>query len=204
MLKNVALKGIELAVNRYLELDPDCIQDIAQLSGKVVQIQITDWNLQWFIQLTKSGLDFSAEAPATPDTIVSGKLFDLFNLGVNKGSNEALFSTSVDISGDSALGEKIRDIFSRLDIDWEEHLSRFTGDIIAYKLGSTARSIFKSGKNAADALSLNVKEFLQSESKQLASRPEVEQFVEAVSTLRDDVDRAEARINRYLNKKRAS
>ena len=42
----------------------------------------------------------------------------------------------------------------------------------------------------------NVREYLQEESRDAPSRYEVEQFSAGVSTLRDDVDRIEARLNR--------
>jgi ubiquinone biosynthesis protein UbiJ len=41
----------------------------------------------------------------------------------------------------------------------------------------------------------NIREYLQEESRDAPSRYEVDRFADEVSTLRDDVDRLEARIN---------
>ena len=42
----------------------------------------------------------------------------------------------------------------------------------------------------------NIREYLQEESRDATSRYEVDRFATNVNTLRDDVDRLEARINR--------
>jgi ubiquinone biosynthesis protein UbiJ len=42
----------------------------------------------------------------------------------------------------------------------------------------------------------NIREYLQEESRDAPSRYEVDKFAADVSTLRDDVDRIESRINR--------
>jgi ubiquinone biosynthesis protein UbiJ len=44
----------------------------------------------------------------------------------------------------------------------------------------------------------NIREYLQEEGRDAPSRYEVDAFSSNVSTLRDDVDRVEARLNRLL------
>jgi ubiquinone biosynthesis protein UbiJ len=45
----------------------------------------------------------------------------------------------------------------------------------------------------------NIREYLQEESRDTPSRYEVERFTAKVNTLRDDVARVEARLNRLLD-----
>ena len=46
----------------------------------------------------------------------------------------------------------------------------------------------------------NIREYLQEESRNVPGRYEVEKFGEAVNSLRDDVDRIEARLNRLQSR----
>ena len=39
------------------------------------------------------------------------------------------------IEGDTHIALALEQLFQKLDIDWEEHLSRFVGDVVAYKIG---------------------------------------------------------------------
>jgi ubiquinone biosynthesis protein UbiJ len=111
-------------------------------------------------------------------------------------TGEGLFNGGVEIDGDVELGTKLQRIFERLDIDWEEHLSRLTGDIVAHQLGNTVRGFFAWGRRAADHLGHDVADYLQEENETLPVAWEVEEFIQGVDTLRSDVDRLEARVKR--------
>src|SRR3990167_6852337 len=124
----LALSGLEKAINAYLRLDPESIQRLAQLDKKIIEIEITDWQFHFYIQPNQQGLTLLSEIKGTPDTLVAGTLFGLFNAACAKGENTALFKNSIAISGDTEVGETIRDILTTLDIDWEEHLSKRVGD----------------------------------------------------------------------------
>ncbi len=200
-MMSFALQSLEAAINSYLRLDPDTIARLAKLSGKAILFEISDWNTKFYVLPNQNGIELNKRHDNEADAIISGTLNSLFNLGIAKGANPALFKNKIEISGDMELGEEVRDIFSNIDIDWEEHLSRFVGDIAAHKISSSFKRILDIGKNTASTLGQNVKEFLQSESKQVPTAREVEQFVEDVSILRNDVDRAEARLNRLLAKR---
>jgi ubiquinone biosynthesis protein UbiJ len=50
------------------------------------------------------------------------------------------------------------------------------------------------GRQAADSLARNVGEYLQEEGRDVPARAELEHFLDAVDHLRDDVDRADARL----------
>ena len=52
------------------------------------------------------------------------------------------------------------------------------------------------GRQSADNLSLDLKEYLQEEARLLPSRYEIEEFLDQADTLRDDVERLAARVER--------
>jgi ubiquinone biosynthesis protein UbiJ len=83
--------------------------------------------------------------------------------------------------------------------DIEEELSRLIGDVAAHQVGKLARGALSFGKGLGDTFAQNVAEYLQEESRDAVTRIEVDEFVSAVDKLRDDVERAEARMNRIRN-----
>ena len=70
------------------------------------------------------------------------------------------------------------------------------GDVAAHRLGEISRGVGRWGRDARSTMSANIREYLQEESRDVPSRYETDKFNENVSTLRDDVDRLEARVNR--------
>lgn len=190
------LKALEMAMNRYLQLDPDTIVRLSELSGKVISVHITDWRLTWLILPHKNGLTLSEDYLLVPDVTIRGKLFDLMKVGVAQGSNEALFKNKIEMIGDTEIGEKIREILRKMDIDWEEHLSRIVGDVAAHQMSRGFSKIKAIGQKILATFRGNVSEYVQVEASLLPTKPEIENFFKDLGKLRDDVDRLEAQIHR--------
>ncbi len=198
------LSGLEKAINAYLHLDAESINRLAKLEGKIIKIEITDWQLEFYIHPQKNGLTLLATEKKEPDAIISGTLFGLCRAGCAKGENTALFKNSISIRGDTELGEEMRDIISGIDIDWEEHASKIVGDTIAHKITVGIHHTKSLGKNTLQTLRENLKDYLQIESSCVPSKNEVEQFISDVTQLQHAVDRAEAKIKRLLKKRNPS
>jgi ubiquinone biosynthesis protein UbiJ len=56
------------------------------------------------------------------------------------------------------------------------------------------RGVLDFGRRAGTTFTQNVGEYLQEEGRDLPTRPEMNEFLEAVDRLRDDVERAEAKL----------
>lgn len=194
----LALTGLEKAINAYLSLDKDTLIRLTKLKDKIIKIDITDWNINFFVIPRTHGIEIKKTHQEKADTTIAGTLFGLFHVGCAKGKNEALFKNAVDISGDTGLGEAMRDILSQVDIDWEEHLSNVIGDVAAHQMGVGLRRACDIVRHATATLSTNIKEYLQQEAKHVPSPAQVEKYICDVHTLQNDVDRAEARIERLI------
>jgi len=80
--------------------------------------------------------------------------------------------------------------------DLEEELARLVGDTPAHYAASAARAGLAYGRSALQALARNVGEYLNHESRDLVPGPELEAFAVDVERIRDDVERAAARLAR--------
>lgn len=199
LISVAALGVLEKAINAALALDPATSERLAQLEGRVIAIKISGTGRTLFMLPSKDGLRLMARFDGEADTTLRGAPFALFRMNTGK-PGEGLFSGDVTIDGDVELGQRIQRIFQQLDIDWEEHLSRLTGDIIAHQVGNGIRDLFAWGKRAADTLGMDTSEYLQYEREVLPTRQEMETFLGDVDELRIAGDRLEARLRR-LNEK---
>jgi ubiquinone biosynthesis protein UbiJ len=195
MLGVAALATLEQAINTTLALDPKTLQRLARLQGKIIAIELRGTGIHLVLQPEAEGLRLMNHYDGEIDTTLRGAPFALLRMSTGP-AGEGMFSGEVEIDGDVELGQQIQRVFEKLDIDWEEHLSRLTGDIIAHQVGNTVRDLFQWGARTAEHLGQDTTDYLQEETETLPVPWEVEGFIEAVDTLRSDVDRIEARVKR--------
>jgi ubiquinone biosynthesis accessory factor UbiJ len=192
---------LEKAINRVLQLDPETLNRLQPLQGKVVKITFTDWQLDCFILIQDRGVKITGDYSGMVDTTIRGKLIGLIRAARTGGSGPALFEQGIEVVGDAELGEKIRDILRRVDLDGEEYLSRIVGDTAAHEIVWRTKRAIELGKQTWRGLSENIREFSQTEAQYLPSPAQVENLYSQISRLRDDVDRAALRVERLINKK---
>jgi ubiquinone biosynthesis protein UbiJ len=199
MLSVAALAGLEQALNAALALDPKTLDRLARLHGRVIAIELKGTGIRLVLEPAAQGVRLMGHYDGEVDTTLRGAPFALLRMGTGR-TGEGMFSGEVEIDGDVELGQQIQRVFERLDIDWEEHLSRLTGDIIAHQLGNTVRGLFSWGERSAEHLGRDTADYLQEETETLPVPWEVQLFIGQVDTLRSDVDRLEARIKRLQQK----
>ena len=195
-LPEFACAGLELALNRYLALDPAIQRRLARLHGKVIAFELAGLGETIFLVPGPERLQVLANYEGQADCRLRGTPLALSRMGDPKASSGQLFSGQVEISGDTELAHSFGKIIGAIDVDWEEQLSRITGDIIAHQLGNMWRATGHWAKDSGHSLSLDLQEYLQEELQLLPTRVEIDAFLGAVDTLRDDSERLQARIDR--------
>jgi len=187
---------LEQSLNRYLELDTNAMQKMHELEGKVIGIELTGINLSVFIIPGVRTVHVMSRYDGDVDTRLRGTPMALLRMGLTDEADKQLLSGQVSIEGDIHTGQTFSHILHDIDIDWEEHLSHLTGDVIAHQVGSSIRRLLHWGQQASDTLLQDTAEFLEEESELVSKPYEIEDFTRAVDTLRDDVERLSLRIER--------
>ena len=194
---NTALSAaLETALNAVLRLDPDTLARMARLQGKVIALELRGLNQTFYLLPSAQGILVQGRYDGEPDATLSGTPLSLAELSLGSHSNRVLFRGDVKISGDIKLGQDFKRILDRLDIDWEEILSQYTGDVVAHKLGDVLRQTRDWGRNALQTLGQNAAEYFQQESFDLPPQDEVTPFIKEVDQLRDDMERLAQRVAR--------
>ncbi len=199
MLGVATLAALEQALNAALALDPKTLERLGRLQGRVIAIELKGTGIRLLLQPEDDGLRLMSYYDGVVDTTLSGAPFALLRMSSGR-TGEGMFKGGVEIDGDVELGQQIQRVFEKLDIDWEEHLSRLAGDIIAHQIGNTVRGLFSWGERSAEHLAQDTADYLQEEKEVLPVRWEVDAFIEEVDTLRSDADRLEARVKRLQSR----
>lgn len=189
------LAVLESVINRVLQADADALAKIATLENQVIEVYCDDWRMHFYITPTTNGLHFHPNYSGKVSTTIRGTLNNFLHIFISGGDTKALFHYPIDIEGSTHTVEILRDAFKNLDIDFEEKLSHYLGDGVAHKLHFHLRNTKDAIKNTGRKILSQTKEYLHYESKNGISKKQADQFYADIAKLRDDVDRAEARIN---------
>ena len=196
MTNSTALNLLASALNNYLALDPEAPEKLTAFDGRVIGIDIKGPNRTVYLLINDNRISAVKTYDKEPDAMIIGSPAALFKLGVHRDSAPLFFAGEVEIRGDTRLGRRFKSLLAEMEIDWEEHLSRFVGDIAAHRIAGLVNDLRKWGKSAADNFADDVGEYLQEESRDVLSGAEMEMFYQQVDKLRDDTERLKARIDR--------
>lgn len=192
MIPAAILSGLEAAVNRYLQLDPDIPPRLAALDGKVIAIELDGLGQIIYLSPGADGVRVVERHEGEPSVRVRGTPLAL----LRQWRGDTAIGSAVAIEGDIAVAQALQSMLARADIDWEEQLSKAVGDVAAHRSGNIWRGLRAWGRRASAVLARDGAEFLQQEMRALPPRHAVDRFLSAVDTLREDADRLAARVER--------
>ncbi|HSC67445.1 MAG TPA: SCP2 sterol-binding domain-containing protein [Cellvibrio sp.] len=191
-----ALASAEKMINAALRYDPATRIGLAQLEGKIIALHITAPAINLFVMPMDDELRLMANWDGDVDTRITGSLFALAQLTRTEIHN--LKDSGVTVLGDLTLLAEFQRLVKNLDIDWEEMLSEFTGDIVGHQTAQLIRAKFGWAADRAKSAQRLTSEFLTEELKTLPGKPELEDFYRQVDDLRLAVDRAAARVEKLI------
>ena len=198
LIRGLLLTTLETALSHFIRLDPDAELFLEPLSGKVIQLDLLNPDLTVFLCPTTKDIQILESYQAIPDTRLQGSVMDFAAMGFRKRPMDALFAGEITVSGDVNTSRDFQNLFERLEIDWEEQISRLTGDVVGHQIGRLFRSAKNWSRESVDSFRMNVTEYLQEETRNLPTRIETNHFFSAVDNVRTDSDRLEARVQRLL------
>lgn len=199
MLTTAALAAAEKMINGALQYDPATRLGLARLDGKILAVNITLPAFNFFVLPMDNEVRLMNHWEGDVDTHLSGSLLALAQLSQTEIHN--LKDSGVSVVGDLHLLAELQSLMKNLDIDWEELLSQFTGDIVGHQAATLIRAKFGWVKDRATSAQRLTREFLTEELKALPSKPELEDFYHRVDDLRLAVDRAAARLEKLKQKR---
>ncbi len=188
--------AVEVALNRYLRLEPAALDACAKLEGRSIALRAEEFDWTLVIEPIASGVRVTDADTGTADVTLSAPTARLLGFALRTASGERGLPPGLRIDGDAELLDRFGRIVLGIGFDLEELLARVVGDGAAHRVAGGLRGLFGWSRNAVDRLALDTSEYLREETGDLAGAADAEEWMDAVDRLRDGTDRLEARLAR--------
>jgi ubiquinone biosynthesis protein UbiJ len=188
-------ESLEAILNRNVAQSAKARALVDRLDGRSLSLRAEGTPFGFVLRITDGNVRVTGEDSKPADASLCGTPIALLSLAGARGE-ERLRSGTVRIEGDAEVAQKFRELLRHTQPDFEEELSLLIGDVAAHQVAGFARGLVDWGRRASDSLATSVAEYLQEEGRDVPTRIEVDEFLRDVDTLRNDVDRLEARLAR--------
>jgi len=185
---------IERELNRRVAESTTAVELLERLQGTSFAVHVEGLNLTVVLHAESDRLRVDADATGASATLRATP-FDLLRLLDAEGVG-GVKRTRANFGGDLQVAERFAALLKHARPDLEDELARWVGDIPAHALGELARGAGDWLSRAAAAVRMNSAEYLQEESRAMPAPLEAQAFYSDVERLRDDVERAAARLAR--------
>lgn len=187
---------IETSLNRLLELDKQSPERLRKLAGKVLKLELRELKPLWFV-FSGRRLDVLAKFEGEANAVL---ILSLTALGLLKDPSSLtryIREEKLDLSGDPQLVQAFSVLLGELDIDWEEELSRYTGDVLAHTLLRGARQARRLLGSELCRSQRQLAEYLTEEIRLAPGPLEVASFNDDVELLAQQMKAVELRLARF-------
>lgn len=193
-LPSVALAKIEATFNLLIADQPEIIDP--SLDGKCICLNLIGIHLQLYFRFLGKTVILMDSFDHDADATITGTPVALLSTGLTGHTN----TSDIQLSGNLQTAQAFEKLLDNLDIDWEEMLSQYTGDAIAFQIGKTVRSLRRWARQSANAFADDLRDYLQIETRQLPLPDEVDTFNRSVDDMRASVERFELRVKRLQDR----
>ena len=187
---------LEVALNRYLSLEPEVLAECGALSGRSIALRALGMGWTFHVEFHGGGVRVLPESESDADVTVSGQPTTLLRLAFKTAGGAGGIPAGIDVEGDTELLLHFNKLLARVGFDPEELLARFFGGSAAHRIHQGVQKFFGWGRRSADTLALDTAEYLREETRDLARGSDASEWMDNVDLLRERVDRFEARIEK--------
>lgn len=187
------LRPFESLINRNIAASARARALLAQIAGRSIEIRVAATPLRLRVSAGTEGIAIASGGESPADATIEGTPFTFARLATGDAM-QTLRAGGAQVTGDAEIAQAFQKLFEAARPDFEEELSRVTGDVAAHRIAGLARGAFDFGRRARDTFAQNVAEYLTEESRDLPARLEVDEFLAEVDRLREATDRLEARV----------
>ena len=201
VLKPLAGRALQTALNRIIELDPDAQSALRALDGRRVQLTLDAPALALQLTLRESRFEVGPiprDANDEPDLAVRSTLAGLLSQLPFLTSQAAQGNTAragkLRIAGDAELARQLQRLAENFDPDWTKPFADVFGDVLGVQVANALRGALRFGRDSAGKFARNSAEYLTEESRDVPARDELDAFHDDVDALRDRVERLAAKV----------
>jgi len=197
VLKPIAGRALETALNRALALDADTRASLAGLDGQRIALTLASPPLALELRVDGERLrvgpvDEGAEPDLAVRTTLAGVIAQLPFLR----RDDAPPIGKVRVSGDAELARRLQKLASGFDPDWQQPFVSVFGEVIGVQVANAFAAALRQAQDLGRTLTQSAVEYVTEESRDVVGREELDAFHDDVDGLRDGVERLAARVAR--------
>lgn len=193
---SVLCAAAEIALNRYLRLEPSVIRECERLSGRCMEFALPSASLSLAIEFIPTGVRVMPTSPQPPELRISGTPTTLIGALRQFGEGETALPSGLDVEGDAELLAQFRSMVARVGFDAEEWLAPLLGGVAAHRVVGGLRRAFDWTRGNSRRMADHGAEYLREETYDLARGRDVDAWMHEVDDARDLLDRLDARLRR--------
>ncbi len=167
MLAHLVRNALEPALNKALGADTNTAQRLRSVRGTCVAIRLRELPEPFIIRFSDQQIFLLGPNYDAIDAEVTLSLLELPQLTDAAQATQAIQQGKLQVVGDPLLLQRAAAVFVELDIDWEELLASYLGDIPAYLISQRIQATMKHIKQAQ--LGKRMQEVLTDETGLLAT-----------------------------------
>ena len=184
-------KAFEIILNQKIKLDEEQGSAFDKVDEKVIQLVFTDIKQTFFVIYQRSdelgSFVVQSHLLGQADSKLTTTIIDWI-------------SHKTTAKEDDAIGFDFLNALHTIEIDWEEMLSKYTGDLIAFQVGNTIRKGQEKSNVAKQKMGKTMEEYLHFEANLLPTKSQVNRFKKQVQETATAIDALEQRIETLLRR----
>lgn len=194
MLPQLISAALERALNGFLIQDPSAEQRLKPLNGKRLGLALRELPFELQIQFCSHQLLVMASEERHADATVQLSVLDLPRLTDGSALTALIKQERLALDGDAELLQQFARLLKETEVDVEELLSRYIGDIPAHQLGRAADKGRRYLQRQHREGKANLFEYLTDEVGLLPHPKMLEGFRREVNALAENAARMEQRL----------
>ena len=155
--------ALEIALNRYLALEPGVLAQCAPLDGRVIALHTAGPDWEFFLRFSKTGVQVLDAWDTAPDVRISAPALHLLSQALRSGQGEGSSLSGVRVEGDAELLARFSTMLAKVGFDPEEWLAKWMGGGAAHRLNQALGGLLDWSRKSADTLALDTAEYLREE-----------------------------------------
>ena len=197
LLKTALLLPLEHLLNTLIATDAAGPSRLAAMEGKVLAVKGENPAFSLFVSTTAGKLHLAVihEGPVT--TTLKGPTSGMMKLLLRKGDVHSLQPLGLVLTGETGFMTQLQNLLLDLQVDWEYHLARLTGDIPVQQLREGLEHGRAFAGRFSSRLQEDFREYVTEEARLLPTTDEAEQLYRAITDLVLRLDRLEAGVDQH-------
>ena len=197
------ISKFENYVNKIMSLDEEACSGLKKINKKIIALEFENTQLKLYIKPIKNSLSIKTECDVNPDVSIVSTPVSFIKTILSSKIQHPVLPINMKIVGDTNLARDFQNIISNLKVDFEEPLSGYLGDTIAFQIGRFLRKASNSTFSIVETIMSDTSEYLRFEIEMLPDELLINEFNKEVDCLRDETELISKRIdklNSFLSK----